>query len=179
MPAPVFPPKKSKPPTKTGRPCLLTKERQAQLMNAIADGVPLKQAAMLAGISYDSLNRWRARGEAFNAPLIFRQFCKALERANAKAMHRLVTNINEAGKSDWRASAWMLERRFGDEFAKPQKLEHSGPQGNPISLLQGDYGQDCEVLSRIKKTNAMREVAKKFGAILIKHRKSKEAESAG
>jgi len=61
MPKPVF--IKKKPAKKPGRPTLLNPTLQATLLNAIEEGMPLKQAAQIAGVSYDSLNRWQNRGE--------------------------------------------------------------------------------------------------------------------
>ncbi len=115
-----------------GRPSLLTPEREARLMGAIEKGMPLKQAAMLAGMSYETLNRWRLQGEAEDAALEFRHFWQALRKAQAVAMERLLSRIDTASLSDWKAAAWLLERRHPEEFAKPQKLEHSGPGGAAI-----------------------------------------------
>lgn len=33
---------------------------------------------------------------------------------------------------DWKASAWRLERRFSKQWARTEKVEHSGPEGAPI-----------------------------------------------
>lgn len=171
MPAPVkLTPKKPLP--QRGRPCLLTKHREAILLKGIEDGMPLKHAAMLAGVSYDSLNRWRIKGESEFAPSEFRDFCKALQHAEAVAMHRLVALINTAGQSDWKAAAWTLERRFPEEFSKPQRVEHSGPEGKPIHALTTI---EPEVLQRMKKQSGMQELAIKFGALVMAQKAAKEA----
>lgn len=142
------------------------------LLKAIEDGLPLKQSAMLAGISYDSLNRWRIRGESKSAPLEFCDFCKALRHSEAIAMQRLVGRIQAAGEADWKASAWMLEKRFPDEFGKPQRVEHSGPEGKPIEALAI---VEPEVLQRMKKQAGIVEIAAKLGAILLKNRAKRNA----
>lgn len=116
-----------------GRPSLLTPKREARLMDAVKKGMPLKQAAMLAGMSYETLNRWRIQGEAENAPTEFRHFWQALRKSQALAMQSLVGRIRTASVTDWKAAAWLLERRHPDEFCRPQRLEHSGPGGGPIA----------------------------------------------
>jgi len=118
-----------------GRPCLLTPERRIRLLNGIREGLPLKQSAMLAGISYESLNRWRIAGEAEDARPEFRHFCQSLRQAQAVAMQRLVGRIQTASRDDWKAAAWLLERRHAEEFCRPQRLEHSGPGGMPITTV--------------------------------------------
>ena len=173
MPAPVklSPPKK--PPLKPGRPCLLTKPREAILLKAIEAAMPLKHAAMLAGISYDTLNRWRIKGESELARPEFRDFCKSLRRSEAVAMQRLVTVVREAGEKDWKAATWMLERRFPDEFAKPQHVEHSGPKGQPIQTFTT---VEPEVLQRMKRQVGLQQLVGKLGGILLKHKEASDLE---
>jgi hypothetical protein len=119
-----------------GRPCGLTPERQTLLLSAIERGLPLREAASLAGISYDTFNRWRNQGEAVNAPPEFRHFCESLQRAQAIAVDALLTRIQSASQSgDWRAAAWILERRHAETWGRQQRLEHTGPNGTPIATV--------------------------------------------
>ena len=117
---------------KRGRPCLLTPKRQAKLLAGIENGLPFKEAAMLAGLSYDTLNRWRIRGESKNAPRRFRHFCKALQRSQAIAMNVLVSGIKKKGKDDWKAYAWLLERRHPEIFGKPETERDASKEPPPI-----------------------------------------------
>ena len=90
---------------------------------------------MLAGISYESLNRWRIAGEAEDARPAFRHFWQSLRQAQAVAMKRLLDRVQNASRADWKAAAWLLERRHPEDFCRPQKLEHSGPGGLPITTV--------------------------------------------
>jgi len=47
--------------------------------------------------------RWRDQDEKLSAEF---------DRAIAESEVRLVRSIESAGQTDWRASAWLLERRF-------------------------------------------------------------------
>ena len=173
MPAPIKLTSKKK--LSPGRPCLLTKQREAALLKGIEDGLPLKHAAMLAGISYDTLNRWRKCGEPEYAPIEFRNFCKALRRSEAVAVQNLVKLVHGAGTTDWRAASWMLERRFPEEFGKPVQVEHSGPGGSPI---QTHATVEPEVLRRMRKQEGMQELVGKLGAILLEQKAAKKAAEA-
>lgn len=168
MPAPVKLPLPKKHSPQGGRPCLLTPKREAALLRAIEEGLPLTQAARLAGISYDTLNRWRKKGGEEFAPLEFRKFCEALGHSEAIAMQRLVRVVSDAGKKDWRASAWILERRFREEFGKPQHVENSGPVHPAMSVAPA---VDYEVLRRMREQKGMREMASRLGELLLKHNK--------
>ena len=152
-----------------GRPCLLTKDREAKLLKAIEEGMPLKQSAMLAGICYETMNRWRKNGESESARPEFRQFCQALERSQAIAMQLLVERVSQAGKNDWRASAWMLERRYPEEFGKPDERQKEGPQGRVVIT-----DVDCEVLSRIKKQEGIKEAVGRFAEIVARIQERKK-----
>ncbi len=172
MPKPIF--IKKKPAKKTGRPTLLNPTRQAALLKAIEQGMPLKQAAAIAGMSYDTLNNWQNRGENESAPPEFRQFCQLLRHSQAVAMQVHVSSICDAAKRDWRAAAWMLERRYPEDFARPQQFEHSGPGGKP---LMPDPEVNHEVLVRMKKQQGIVELLKKMGGI-IKEKRLQLEESA-
>lgn len=172
MPVGMKKPIAMKPP-KGGRPCLLDKQRKTRLLSAIQKGMPLKHAAMLAGISYDTLNRWRMRGEEKGAPSRFRQFCKALRHSQAVAMLRLVSHIQAAGKQDWRAAAWMLERRHPEDFGRPAPNDPATAK----QQVPDDATPDHPVLQEIRKREKMRQTAKRFLEALAEVRSKRAGEA--
>lgn len=175
MPKPVFIPKK--PAKKPGRPTLLNATRQASLLTAIEQGMPLKQAAAIAGMSYDTLNHWQKRGENESAPEEYRQFCQQLRRSQAVAMQVHLSSICDAAKRDWRAAAWMLERRYPEDFARQQQFEHSTADAIP---WMPDPDITHEVLIRMQKQRGITEILKKLGGIIQeKQRQREEAAKAG
>ncbi len=172
MPTPVY--IKKKPAKKPGRPTVWTPERRAALLGAIEQGMPLKQAAAIAGVSYDTLNHWQNRGENESAPEEYRQFCQLLRRSQAVAMQVHLSVIHQAaGRGDWRASAWMLERRHPEDFARPQKFEHSGPGGKP---LRPSPDEEYEVLRRMKKQEGIKNILVNLGGIIREKRLQAEEE---
>jgi hypothetical protein len=105
------------------RPTKLTAEVQKTITDAIAIGATYQAAAEYAGISYDTFNAWM-RDERPK----FRQFSEAVVAANARARINLLARIQKAAQGtenkdgDWRAAAWVLERRFGDEYGQTVKF---------------------------------------------------------
>ena len=172
MPAPVYRETFAPSPLSVakGRPCGLTKECEAALLKAISQGLPLKHAANLAGISYDTLNRWKKRGEADEAPEVFRHFCKALEHAEAKAVQVHLSNIAAAGTRDWRASAWILERRHSDEFGRPDEKAKAIPASPQIGH---------EVLARIRKQEGVVDIALALAKALQRRRLERDEQMQG
>jgi transposase len=62
--------------------------------------------------------RWTKRGEK-QASGLFREFCMALREADAVAELRCIRRLNQAAcDGDWRAAAWMLERRFPERWGR-------------------------------------------------------------
>ena len=98
------------------------------ILTAIRAGVPHSVAAALAGVPPATFSKWRQRAlahlEARDAgrPLKpadspYAVFWMEVEKASAHSESRLVSLIAVAAQRDWRAAAWMLERRFPERYA--------------------------------------------------------------
>lgn len=172
MPKPVFIPKKAA--KKPGRPTLLNPTRQTALLEAIEQGMPLKHAAAVACMSYDTLNHWQKRGQNESAPEEYRQFCQLLRRSQAVAMQVHLSSICDAAKRDWRAAAWMLERRYPEDFARQQQLEHSTADAKP---WMPDPDITHEVLIRMQKQRGITEILKKMGGIIQEKQRQREEDA--
>lgn len=95
-------------------------------------GMTYTAAAELAGISLQTLGAWRFRGEQGEEP--FATLVSKIKKANAESQERCLRAIEVQADHDWRAAAWILERRHPDGFAKMERREVSGPNGDPLKL---------------------------------------------
>lgn len=141
-----------------GRPPKLTPEVQGEITSAIVAGATYKAAAEYAGVSYDAFNEWMRRtGKQYV------QFRQSVERANARARVNLLARIQQSAKDgDWRAAAWILERRFSDEYGAAVRVDFKkmtddelrdyiaseyarlgggAPGGEPAAALPGATGE--------------------------------------
>jgi hypothetical protein len=85
-----------------GRPSKYTPANVRRICDAIADGVPLKYAAALGGISHETLCQWQRQ---------FPEFSEAVEKAKARGVHERLKIIRAAAKrGNVRAAQWWLER---------------------------------------------------------------------
>ena len=85
---------------------------------ALATGVPITYASAHAGCSYESIKRWCQEGETgvnirgrklAEEDLVLREnLSRAIRDGKAAFVVNNVKNINDAGKDDWKASAWSL-----------------------------------------------------------------------
>jgi len=129
-----------------GRRSMLTPERSSKIVNAVKAGNYLETAAQYGGITAAGLHKWLKRGrdereriengeEANENESRYVEFVEAVENARAEAEVRAVALIQQAGQAGtWQASAWYLERSYPARWGRREKVEHSGPDGGPITL---------------------------------------------
>jgi hypothetical protein len=133
-----------------GRPTKLTDDLRDELARHLAAGNPIKTACALVGIGESTYHKWRARGKAERervaeghancrvrkAERPFVEFMESTTRARAEASRKRVANITEAADEDWRAAAWLLERREPETWGQKKRVEHAGKGGGPIQTAQ-------------------------------------------
>jgi hypothetical protein len=164
-------PKKAKP----GRQSKLTPEVAKSIADGVAAGVPSKFAAQRAGVSERSLREWLAKGRKAKSGPHF-ALSAALKKAEADAISRNTAMVQRAAAErdevtvketvttdangqtitkretttkkvfDWCAAAWWLERRYPDQFGRPNRPEKppkpdsnasspNNPAGNSLVIL--------------------------------------------
>ncbi|MFN7587337.1 MAG: hypothetical protein ACK5UQ_02310 [Planctomycetota bacterium] len=97
---------------KLGRPrSRMTPKTVAAILEGVAGCLPIDVAARAAGVAPSTVRSHRER---------HRDFATALDAAIATAKSSMVARVRDAAPKDWKAAAWMLERRFPEEFARPE-----------------------------------------------------------
>lgn len=115
--------------TKRGQPTKLSEDiiRDMEVLarigigkNAICDSV---------GIVYQTYDNWMQENE---------DFAYRMHRARNKGKTVLLNSIFGAGKRNWQAHAWLLERQYRSEFGAPDKtkLEVTGKDETPLYPVQ-------------------------------------------
>ena len=102
-----------------GRPSKLTREVRDDLTLMLAEGVPVKLAAAATEVSPRSIRRWLHEGDLRERVAEVRATERQVEDAITEA--RLVVLILRAAQTDWRASAWWLERRYPQQWG-PERM---------------------------------------------------------
>lgn len=126
----------------------------AARLHAAGLSIPVLCKAM--GIRPDVAMVWSARGRADLAAGIdspFSQWWCAMEEAKGASEANLVRLVSAGAASDWKAAAFLLERRFPQRWGKP---EHRLPKAvkDDLSKLSTDdlrkvaNGEDISKLSR-------------------------------
>lgn len=120
------------------RPTKFTRDTVDRLLKGIRLGMTYEHACMFAGVHYDTFNEWRngkfPRRLDDDQKALKSEFSEALTRAEGDAVARHFGLISQASvQGDWRASAWILERRYPAIYGK-NVLEHVGKDGGPIEI---------------------------------------------
>jgi hypothetical protein len=97
-----------------GRPTKYNEETIARLCEALADGMPIKAACVVAGIGVTTLNEWRDK-----YPEIEERMSQARERYREKALQTLKKAI---ANDDWRAAVAALKLSF-PEYRENMKID--------------------------------------------------------
>ena len=112
----------------------LTPKRYEVIVGMIARGHYNTTAARQAGISPGTMQTWITRGVE-EGDGVYYEFSQAVERAKEKGEGVLVGRIIDAAdKGDWRAAAWILERKYSKNWSKKSQVEVGGVDGGPIEV---------------------------------------------
>lgn len=144
------PPEPARPPGR--RSTVLDDPAKVELMvAAVQAGQPYSRAAALAGVPVRQFHAWMKRGrEAIEAEVThdelnepgpferddpYQGFAERIIAASARGELRILSHVNKAAERDWRAGAWLLERRFPDEYTPARRLELAGNSDRPLSFV--------------------------------------------
>ncbi|MEM2508966.1 MAG: transposase [Candidatus Thermoplasmatota archaeon] len=109
---------------KMARKSKLTAEVEEALLKMIEQGLTVKRACNALGISEKTFYSWIERGKTGKGK--YAEFLDKVKKAEAKFIADAVEKIKEAGQKNWQALAWLLERKFPEEFGKKESLQVEG-----------------------------------------------------
>jgi hypothetical protein len=90
-----------------------------RLEQALALGATYELAAMYAGISHDTLARWRKHAADASPDSALGRLRDRLIQAEGRAAIGWLAKIEKAAsEGDWHAAAWKMERRYPDQYGR-------------------------------------------------------------
>jgi len=111
------------------RPTKCTPEAIARFCKGLRLGCAYVECCGLAGISEAAWREWRTRGEAGEEP--FAAFLAEATRAEAEGSLARMQLIRDAAERDWRAAAWIQERRYPERYGR-HRVEVTGANGAAV-----------------------------------------------
>ena len=113
------------------RPTKLTPEVHEAIVDGINAGLTFRLSCARAGVTSATFYNWLKKGEAAQSGALM-EFFDAVERAKADSALRLISQITLQAPADWRAAAFILERRFPDDYGR--RAELTGKAGGPVQV---------------------------------------------
>lgn len=105
-----------------GREPTLTPEITKKICDALELGSYLESAAAYAGVHKTTLHKWLYRGRKAKKGM-WHDFVALVDMAIEKSEVRKVQRIDQAAaKGDWRADAWMLERKMPKRWGRKETV---------------------------------------------------------
>lgn len=114
-----------------GRPTKRTPETVAAILDGLRKGYPKNTAAAVAGIAYGTMNVWENE---------FPEFRESVKEAEQQGKARLVDKVREA--DSWQSAAWLLERRWSEEFAQRSKVDMKIDVVGEVKRVAAEMGLD-------------------------------------
>ena len=118
---------------------LLDKDTRIRLLDAVRLGSFIEHACAYAGITSRTYRKWRELAEEGTQP--YAELFEQIRYAESESILRRLGRIEKAGvDGTWTADAWLLERKYPDQFGKKDKVEVSGEINKPkiIDLTWAD-----------------------------------------
>lgn len=128
---------------------LLTKAAQTKIVSSLKLGMTYIDAARAAGVTYETFRLWRDRGEVEDAGL-FHDFYVAVFAAQTSGLLSNLRVIKRHAKRDWRAAAYMIDRRDRFDATSKEKEEKNAIEQLLDKLKEDDTGgrtsDECDEL---------------------------------
>jgi hypothetical protein len=112
------------------RPTKFTEAVAKRILKAIRDGCTYRDASVANRISEDTLLNWRKRNSVFSAQM---DEAEAGAITDALATIRLAAKGTAKRPSDWRAAAWLVERRRSKEYGNASIGVNIGANTSPTT----------------------------------------------
>jgi hypothetical protein len=143
-----------------GRPTKLNTELLRRLVEMYRLGASQADACRYAGVSPDALQRWLKAGRAELAAIEAQPegeydvsdcaaLALAIDRAQGEFVKDNLENIRTHSQREWPASAWLLERRFPDDWGKREKVDHTHVLVQEAARIAKARGLDAESTAKI------------------------------
>lgn len=131
---------------KTGRPIKIDGKAKKIVYAWLTAGGSLRDAADYLEVDYKTIYRMRQRDASF---------AKGVNKAIKAGKKKLLDKMGKA--KPWQAAAWMLERRWGKQFGRKDKLDVTTGNEPVTFTLKLDNANEEATATRIQTTTPVPE----------------------
>ncbi len=125
---------------------------KVRICQALEAGATYEKAAHYAGLGVSTMYKWLADGREEDEG-IYREFLDEVKKAESKFLLKHLSNIGLAAKhGDWKASAWLIERRH------PEYRTNVIPEKNEFEVTIQIGTDTSELIAQLKPTEKLLEL---------------------
>jgi hypothetical protein len=104
----------------------LTPEVHEELVRLTTAGLTIAASAKQVGISARTFEQWLQKGRCADAEEPYASFAMDIERALSTCEFVLLSRIQKAAAGgDWKAAAWIMERKYKETWATHEPKKHT------------------------------------------------------
>jgi hypothetical protein len=133
---------------RTGRPTKLTPQLKDQIVESLKKGLYPETAASLAGVTRETIRLWIRQGAAEMARRnkgdkpdrsndIHAELAVEAARAVGHIESELIELVAYAAPTQWKAGAWLLERRFPARWSEKTRISEEQAVDALLDRIQG------------------------------------------
>lgn len=131
-----------------------TPEAHERFMNMIRKGHYISSACSGSGLNRRNVDKWVQKGRQSKQLAernFYTEFVEEFDFAMSLAEDKFLSVVSNAGEDDWRAAAWVMERRWADRWAKKetQNVTLSGDGGGPVQMLNLSTEEKVAILAQL------------------------------
>ena len=120
----------------------LTSEYVKKAIKLKKGGANHKDIAAALGVCPQTFSRWINQPKTENQ----RELCEGLKKAEADYKNALLAIIAKSAETrDWKAAAWLLERKYPEEYSRVDRVTanvHQKQEAEVRCVHVFDYGED-------------------------------------
>lgn len=120
----------------------LDSEMHKRIVACIERGLTYARTSQACGIGYSTFKQWMARGRQEKRGM-YKDLAAAVKKADAMGEAWHLDNIKKHASKTWQASAWFLERKFPERWAK-RDWESSAEQAKNMRISKEDVQKAME-----------------------------------
>ena len=113
----------------------ITLKQLQPAIEALKLGATYKLAAEAAGVAPSTFYKYLRKGRNKVTPM-WAEFFRQVQEANHVRSQFMLKRIEEGSRKDWRAAAWLLERRYLYRLNPPIHFPDQHPHKNPHDPVQ-------------------------------------------
>lgn len=122
---------------------VITDAKIRAICRSISLGASIKTAASVAGVDPRTVYRWKKLGKKAKSGKYF-ELIQKMQAAENQFIANNLENLAKHSAQTWQASAWLLERRHPEQFAKASERRELEELRRELELIRSELAKTAQ-----------------------------------